>query len=148
MTVSTKNLLLTIAALLLVSITKATVAVDRPRFTGTARVKQHFHKSGGLIAGEEHLLKVIVSWNPIPSAVQYELCHMCNHIDEETGEADDSKMNTTDAKIYQIGPSDTCGGQPCNVMPGTEKVSKELSLLFIAHLDVRKSHRFYLTGTQ
>ena len=118
MAVSTN--LLTIATLLLVSITKATVAIDRPNFTGTARVKQHFHKSGELIAGEEHLLKVIVKWVPIPTAVQYELCHMCNHIDEETGEADDSKMNT-EAKIYQIDPSSTCGGQPCQIMPGTEK---------------------------
>ena len=126
------NNLLAIATLLLVSIIKSTVAIDRPNFIGTARVKQHFHKSGELIAGEEHLLKVIVKWEPIPLAVQYELCHMCNHIDEETGDADDINMNT-EAKIYQIGPGSTCGGQPCHIMPGTEKGHNKFHLRVKGH---------------
>ena len=71
-------------------------ALDRPIFSATARVKQHFHKTGQLIDGEEHLLKVIVKWDAISGAEGYELCHNCNHILEETGE----ENGDLDGKIF------------------------------------------------
>ena len=101
-------------------------AKDRPNFTASARVKQHFHRSGDLIAGEEHLLKVIVKWDPIRAAEGYELCHNCNHISEETGE----ENGDVDGKIYPIaiGGSNMCGGQACHVMPGAPKGNNKFHL--------------------
>ena len=95
-------------------------AVDRPIFSATARVKQHFHKTGQLIDGEEHLLKVIVKWDAISGAEGYELCHNCNHISEVTGE---ENGDLDGGEIYPIGVggANMCGGQACLVMPGAPK---------------------------
>src|SRR6056300_1503412 len=90
------------------------IAADRPTFHGTARVKQHFHKTGDLIKGEEELRKLILKWDGIPNAQAYELCHNCNNIDEATGR----EVGEIDGTIYpiEIGGRFVCGGQPCNVM--------------------------------
>mmetsp|Transcript_22742 Transcript_22742/g.38856 ORF Transcript_22742/g.38856 Transcript_22742/m.38856 type:complete len:153 (-) Transcript_22742:149-607(-) len=106
-------------------------AVDRPNFKATARVKQHFHRTGELIDGEQHLLKVIVKWDAISAAEGYELCHNCNHhISEETGE----ENGEVDGKIYpiEVGGANMCGGQACHVMPGAPKGHNKF------HLRVKK----------
>lgn len=110
----------------LISTISSVGAVDRPNFTASARVKQHFHRTGDLIAGEEHLLKVIVRWNPMSAAEAYELCHNCNHILEETGE----ENGDVDGKIYPIavGGANMCGGQACHVMPGAPKGNNKFHL--------------------
>lgn len=99
----------------------AAAGLDRPRFVGSARVKQHFHKTGDLVEGEEHLLKVILKWDAIAGAEGYELCHNCSHIDEETGE--EIPGAPMDGVIYpiEIGGRFVCGGNPCNVMPATAR---------------------------
>ena len=78
------------------------------------------HRTGDLVEGEEHLLKMIVKWNPIPGAEAYELCYNCNFIDEDTG-AEISEVDSNAIISIPIGGKNTCGGQPCNVMPGTPR---------------------------
>eukprot|EP01083_Nonionella_stella_P029977 82334_1 len=92
--------------------------LSRPRFVGTARVKQHMERTGELVEGEEHLLKIIVKWDPIPGATGYELCDGCHNIDEETGLVADGAE--VDGVLYEIGIGGEymCGGQPCKVIPG------------------------------
>ncbi|KAL7446866.1 hypothetical protein ACHAXM_011437 [Skeletonema potamos] len=117
MLVSATGRLLSLLIVPLITTTILVVAVlDRPNFRAVARVKQHFHKTGDLIAGEEHLLKVIVKWDAIGAAEGYELCHNCNHILEETG----VENGEVDGTIYriEIGGKNMCGGQPCYVMSG------------------------------
>lgn len=94
-------------------------AINRPNFVGTARVKQHMHSSGDLVEGEEDLLKIIVKWDHIPGAEGYELCHNCNHIDEESG----TEVGGADGIVYPIGIGGKfeCGAKPCSVMPGAPK---------------------------
>mmetsp|Transcript_2528 Transcript_2528/g.5374 ORF Transcript_2528/g.5374 Transcript_2528/m.5374 type:complete len:123 (-) Transcript_2528:267-635(-) len=77
------------------------------------------HKTGDLVEGEEDLLKIIVKWDPIRGAEGYELCHNCNHIDEESG----AETSAADGRIYPvgIGAKFECGSRPCNVMPGVPK---------------------------
>ena len=81
---------------------------------------------------EEHLLKAIIKWDAIPKAEQYEICHHCNdYIDEETGVADDTVTDEDSIKdIYdiEIGGKNTCGGQPCLVMPGVPKGNNQYHL--------------------
>ena len=103
-------------------------ALDSPKFSATARVKQHYHRTGELIDGEEHLLKVIVKWDTISGAEGYELCHNCNHILEETGE--ENSGNDVDGKIYpiEVGGANMCGGQACHVMPGAPKGNNKFHL--------------------
>ncbi|KAL7527595.1 hypothetical protein ACHAXR_002027 [Thalassiosira sp. AJA248-18] len=95
-------------------------AVDRPNFVGTARVKQHMHRTGELVEGEEDLLKIIVKWDSIPHAESYELCQDCDHIDEETG-AETGAVEDGIIHSVGIGKEFTCGGQPCKILPGTRR---------------------------
>lgn len=89
--------------------------IDRPTFKATARVKQHYHRSGQLVDGEEHLLKAIIKWDPpMDGAEKYQLCHNCNHISEETG----AENGDVDGEIIEVDADNFCGGQPCHVMPG------------------------------
>jgi len=94
----TGRLLSLLLVLLITTIISVVAVVDRPNFKAFARVKQHFHKTGDLIAGEEHLLKVIVKWDAISAAEGYVLCHNCNHILEETG----VENGDVDGTIYPI----------------------------------------------
>eukprot|EP00980_Cylindrotheca_fusiformis_P021816 scaffold8658_cov101-Cylindrotheca_fusiformis.AAC.2 len=92
-------------------------AVDRPDFDPHARVKQHREKTTGeLVAGEEHLRKILLKWDKVPGAEQYQLCHNCNGIEEATGEA---KSLIPEDKIISLGVGRKyeCGGQACLVMP-------------------------------
>ena len=135
---SSTSLLFIVATLLLGScITTAIDTKTRPNFTATARVKQHFHKSGNLVEGEEHLIKVILKWDHLPNANAYEICHNCHHINEDTGiiiEDDDEKKSddaNTGGKIYEVdmtGGKNTCGGQPCLVMPNTPRGNNKYHL--------------------
>ena len=125
--------------LLLAPLSIVAAVVDRPNFTATARVKQHFHYSGDLVDGEEHLLKIIVKWGAITGAEAYELCHNCNFIVEETGEENNNNGGgNTAGTIYpiEIGGKNLCGGQPCHVMPGAPMGNN------IFHLRVKKNGEF------
>jgi hypothetical protein len=104
--------------------------VDRPKFTAIARVKQHFHKTGGLIKGEEHLLKVIIKWEAITGADAYELCHNCDHISEVTG-AENGNVNDGTIYLIEIGGRNVCGGQPCHVIPGAPMGNNKFHLRVI-----------------
>ena len=109
------------------------ISQERPNFIGTARIKQHrAGANGDLVEGEEHLLKAIIKWDAIPNAERYEICHHCNdYIDEETGVADDNVTDEDSIKdIYdiEIGGKNTCGGQPCLVMPGVPKGNNQYHL--------------------
>ena len=66
------------------------------------------------MTGEEHLLKIIVKWQPIGGVDSYEICHNCD-INEETGESVESN------NLQTIDSSSTCGGLPCLTQPGIEK---------------------------
>lgn len=99
-------------------------AADRPDFVATARVKQHMHKTGALVEGEEELLKVILKWKHFPNAEGYELCHNCNHIDDATGKEIGSIDDAADGGNVipvEVGGRNLCGGEPCNVMPATPR---------------------------
>jgi hypothetical protein len=133
-----------VASTIIINAAAAAVAattVDRPKFTATARVKQHFHQvTGELVQLEEHLLKIIVKWNPIPEAEAYELCHNCHFIVEETGEEKGGKNWNEDGSIIPI-PIDgkhTCGAKPCYVMPAAPKGNNKF------HLRVKKNGEFSL----
>lgn len=129
------------ASTIIISAEAAVAATaDRPNFTATARVKQHFHHTGELVDGEEHLLKIIVKWNSIPEAEAYELCHNCHFIVEETGEEKGGRNWNEDGSIIPI-PIDgkfTCGRQPCYVMPAAPKGNNKF------HLRVKKNGEFSL----
>lgn len=129
--VSPRNAASLLGAVLL-SAAVAAASDDRPNFVGTVRVKQHYHRSGELVEGEEDLLKVIVKWDPIPGAEAYELCHDCGHIDEATG-LEDGEL---DGAMYPIEVGHTCGGQPCHVMPGIKQGHNRF------HLRVKKGGEF------
>lgn len=111
--------LLSVLLVPLITAISLVAAVDRPNFSAVARVKQHFHRTGDLIDGEEHLLKVIVKWDAISAAEGYNLCHNCNHISEETGE----ENGNADGTIYpiEVGGKNMCRGQACLVMPNAPK---------------------------
>ena len=93
-------------------------AVDRPDSSSiTGRVKPHrAGATGELVDGEEHLRKIIVQWSPVPGAVEYEICHGCTNIDDETGE----ETGDVSGKVISVGIGEqfTCGNRPCLVMPG------------------------------
>jgi hypothetical protein len=89
--------------------------VERPHFSKiTARVKQHRHFTGDLVEGEEELRKLILQWDKVLGAEQYEICHNCLQISDDSGEGDIS-----DGKLLPIGVGrdHECGGNPCMVMP-------------------------------
>lgn len=124
-------------SLLALLVTTAAADTPRPIFVGTARVKQHMHRTGDLVPGEEDLLKVIVKWDAIGGAEKYELCHQCNNIDEETGHiaATGSEVGGTVHEIG-IGGQFECGGQPCKVLPNSPQGSN------VYHLRVMKNGEF------
>ena len=106
------------------------------------RVKQHRHKSGELVEGEETLLKLILSWKSISGAEFYEVCHNCvDLIDQATGE----EIGSTTVKVLKsIG---TYGGNPSVVMPAIPSGLNSFHLRFtdesetskwseVVHLDV------------
>eukprot|EP00584_Thalassiosira_punctigera_P004059 CAMPEP_0172526636 /NCGR_PEP_ID=MMETSP1067-20121228/1505_1 /TAXON_ID=265564 ORGANISM="Thalassiosira punctigera, Strain Tpunct2005C2" /NCGR_SAMPLE_ID=MMETSP1067 /ASSEMBLY_ACC=CAM_ASM_000444 /LENGTH=153 /DNA_ID=CAMNT_0013310183 /DNA_START=63 /DNA_END=524 /DNA_ORIENTATION=- len=124
-----------LAALLAASSSSA-AAGDRPPFVGTARVKQHRHRTGDLVEGEEHLLKAIIKWDHVPGAEEYELCHECDHIDETTGEEDGA--GPVGGEAYPVEVGHTCGGLPCNVMPGIPQGHNKF------HLRVKKGGEWSL----
>eukprot|EP00580_Thalassiosira_gravida_P003658 CAMPEP_0201605392 /NCGR_PEP_ID=MMETSP0492-20130828/5225_1 /ASSEMBLY_ACC=CAM_ASM_000837 /TAXON_ID=420259 /ORGANISM="Thalassiosira gravida, Strain GMp14c1" /LENGTH=164 /DNA_ID=CAMNT_0048069633 /DNA_START=40 /DNA_END=534 /DNA_ORIENTATION=+ len=134
-----------ILAAIVIGTTTTASSTDRPNFIGTARVKQHMHRTGDLVEGEQHLLKLIIKWQPIPGAEGYELCHECNHIDETTGretgtlDADEGTDGTVGTTIpIEIGGKNVCGGQPCHVMPAAAKGHNKF------HLRVKKGGHFGL----
>uniref|UniRef100_A0A6U4HP11 Lipoprotein n=1 Tax=Minutocellus polymorphus TaxID=265543 RepID=A0A6U4HP11_9STRA len=116
------NRILPLLAIALSACPSAVTAGDeqpsRPEFSiYQARVKQHRQGArGDLVEGEEELRKIILGWHAIPSAAGYELCHQCvGRIEEATGvEMGDAEIGTVHATTLQ----DTCGGEPCLVMPG------------------------------
>eukprot|EP00574_Skeletonema_japonicum_P014571 CAMPEP_0201737472 /NCGR_PEP_ID=MMETSP0593-20130828/42465_1 /ASSEMBLY_ACC=CAM_ASM_000672 /TAXON_ID=267983 /ORGANISM="Skeletonema japonicum, Strain CCMP2506" /LENGTH=153 /DNA_ID=CAMNT_0048231453 /DNA_START=74 /DNA_END=535 /DNA_ORIENTATION=- len=104
-------------SLLIVPLVTVSATVDRPNFKATARVKQHYHRTGQLVDGEEHLLKAIIRWDPMIGAEEYQLCHNCNHISEETG-AEKNGDDLDGGEIIEVDADSFCGGQACHVMPG------------------------------
>jgi len=79
-----------------------------------ARVKDH-------LAEKEDYRRIILSWDHIPKADRYEVCHNCIAINDETGEGalDGGEGVSDGGKIYPIGVDNAkyqCGGLPCFVM--------------------------------
>lgn len=105
-----------IAVATLASAAAAAAAGSRPNFAATARVKQHYHHSGELVEGEEHLLKIIIKWQPIHGVENYEICHDCD-INDETGETGEIHGH----KLHAVESSQTCGGLPCLTQKGIKK---------------------------
>lgn len=88
---------------------------DPPIVEDEARVKQHRSGAqGDLVAGEEHLLKAIIYWNPVRGAKIYEVCLGCSIQDGERLSEEQGRIETSE-------PGDTCGGRQCLVMPGTPR---------------------------
>ena len=88
------------------------------------------HRTGDLVEGEEHLLKVIVKWDEIYDAEAYELCHNCNFIDEDTGA--ETTSSDRSGVIKEVDVKTRCGGQPCSINPGMPRGHNKF------HLRVKK----------
>lgn len=79
-----------------------------------ARVKDHQEE-------KEDLRKIILSWDHIPKADRYEVCHDCIGINDETGEGalDGGEGVNDGGRKYPIGVDNAkyqCEGLPCFVM--------------------------------
>ncbi|GFH57596.1 hypothetical protein CTEN210_14072 [Chaetoceros tenuissimus] len=100
----------------LLSCSTVAAELERPELIPQAtRVKQHFHRSGELVEGEEDLLKLILSWKPHRSAESYEICHNCLDLIDESGI---EKANTASKVVKSTG---NYGGYPSIVMPAITK---------------------------
>mmetsp|Transcript_29530 Transcript_29530/g.67894 ORF Transcript_29530/g.67894 Transcript_29530/m.67894 type:complete len:152 (-) Transcript_29530:279-734(-) len=86
-----------------------------PSIRHEARVKQHRSGANGdLVDGEEEMRKIIVYWDIIPDAVEYELCYGCV-VDNKTGIRHDDPKG---GHVFTIGISSTCGGvDMCKAIP-------------------------------
>ena len=115
------NMARSFLSLLLLVFSAVVAAIDRPDFSiYQARAKQHRHSSGQLVQGEEELRKIILGWYAIPEAKAYEICHQCKgRIDESTGNeiSIDGQEKDGIGTVHRTTPADTCGEQPCLVMP-------------------------------
>ena len=67
----------------------------------TARIKQHYvgGTNGDLVEGEEDMRKIIIQWEAIPGALEYQVCHNC--IPTET-----------DGDLHTVPITQTRGGRP------------------------------------
>ena len=91
----------------------------RPEFDDKARVKQHrAGAQGELVPGEEDLRKIILQWDHIAGAQEYQVCHECSQsLLEEDTDATTNK-NEEDGKIHNVSVGHECGGKPCFILPG------------------------------
>ena len=102
--------------LFLLSCSTIVAELERPELIPQAtRVKQHFHRSGELVEGEEDVLKLILSWTPHHSAESYEVCHNCLDLIDESGA---EKASTASKVVKSTG---NYGGYPSIVMPAIPK---------------------------
>ena len=76
-----------------------------------ARVKQHrAGAKGDLVEGQESLRKILVQWDSVPDALEYEVCHDCIMENGEPKEGE-GKRTIVDLKS-------TRGGTPVHIVPG------------------------------
>mmetsp|Transcript_13461 Transcript_13461/g.37159 ORF Transcript_13461/g.37159 Transcript_13461/m.37159 type:complete len:153 (-) Transcript_13461:115-573(-) len=102
------------AVLSAVATTTAADIPQRPEFDLTARVKNHRRGAEGkMVEGEEDLRKIILQWDRVADAEEYEVCHQCT-VDDATGILD----TMGEIRHVPIGRSGECGNRPCLVMPG------------------------------
>ena len=83
----------------------ASPSLPHPSILPSVRVKNHFHRSGELVEGEQHLRKVILKWTSFPGATRYEVNHVHPHEQNEY------------VHVTPIDIEHTCGGAPCHVKP-------------------------------
>lgn len=97
---------------LLASTTLYAQELAPPHMETVARVKNHFHRSGELVEGEEDMRKIIVNWKHYPKAAAYQVCHMCDM--DKSG----VRLNEERGTVVDIEVGHECGGNPCMVLPG------------------------------
>jgi hypothetical protein len=107
-----KNVLLQTLLLLLLPLlvlTASSSGTPYPSILRSIRVKNHFHRTGEPVDGEQHLRKVILKWTPVAGATRYEVHHVHPHdIHEEI----EPRVHVTTVEAGH-----TCGGTPCHVKP-------------------------------
>jgi len=111
MTVSLQSFIIIISALFLPCFVVSKPAT--PKLDARARVKEHRKGAeGNLVPGEEDLRKIIVSWDHVSEAEDYEVCHNCHITTNDEG------GTSVFGLIHDIPKGMECGGRPCFVLPG------------------------------
>jgi hypothetical protein len=81
----------------------------------SARVKEHrAGANGDLVAGEEEQRKIIIQWEEIPLALEYQVCHNCQATDEE-GQLEPGETG----KIHSVSKDSVRANRPVFVKPDT-----------------------------
>ena len=110
---------LQILLLIIAATVSSSTSKERPVIEAKARVKEHRHGARGeLVPGEEGMIKVIVYWPKVFSALSYEICHGCYIIDA-TGERIEDKSDV--GTVYTVHPDSTCGGSICHVFKNVQR---------------------------
>lgn len=82
-----------------------------PVIDNLARVKEHrFGANGDMVAGEEEMRKIIIQWDTIPGALQYQVCHNCKMTDDGVLEP---------GEIHPVALDMVRAGRPVFVRPNT-----------------------------
>ena len=64
--------------------------------------------------GEDHLRKIIVQWETVPEALEYQVCHNCVFHDGNDNDEDEEMT----IHVVAVGREGECGGRPCYILPG------------------------------
>ena len=101
-----------IALLLAGAVTIMVSAKLAPVLDDSARIKEHrAGATGELVAGEEELRKIVVQWDFLKGALEYEICHDCTI-------SEDGSVTGGSRTIVPIGRKGECGGRPCHIVRG------------------------------
>lgn len=85
-----------------------------PKVDMDARVKQHRSGArGDLVYGEEDKRKIIIQWDAIPGALEYQVCHNCK--------ASKRKGELTPGDLHSVDIETVRAGRPVFVKPDVQR---------------------------